>query len=46
MTDAEKIEAIRALLHGDWDNEQLMKVDYLIAGADYLRDNIRSILNS
>lgn len=41
MTDSQKLEAIRALINGEWDNEQLLKI-----GALFVNDieNIKSIL--
>lgn len=38
----EKLEAIQALIDGEWDNEQLNKIGYLRTSFE---ENVRAILN-
>ncbi len=42
MTPEQKLEAIQALLDGEWDNEQLEKIGNLFQTTN---NNIKTILN-
>jgi hypothetical protein len=42
MTDKEKLEAIQALINGEWDNPSLVKVGELHVDFEY---NVQTILN-
>lgn len=45
MTPEQRIEAIQALLNGEYDNQQLLKIGMLWSGPNHFKANVEKIIN-